>query len=138
MRSPNHRARQALLVIPAAIAVMPGCAIHSFDQRTGTEHIWGFGHMRMKVAPPNEGLQAVLRGTDVLGLGLGLGDRESYLILGWHRSERLDILEQDAAIRLERPTSDFVTFRVGSKFPQELFETKAPAVAGSEEQGSSP
>ena len=38
-----------------------GCAVHYFDEATGTEHNWGFGHLKIKVAPPDEGLRALVR-----------------------------------------------------------------------------
>ncbi len=31
-----------------------GCAVHYYDQATGTEHLWGFGHLKMAVHPSNE------------------------------------------------------------------------------------
>jgi len=94
-----------------------GCAVHYFDQKTGTEHIWGFGHMKMKVAPEEEGLQAVVHGTDVLGVSMGSANQQAYLTLGWHRLQRLDIVTESTAVRLEWPNSDFVNIRVGSSFP---------------------
>ena len=94
-----------------------GCALHHFDPATGTEHVWGFGHLKMKVAPPSEGLQAIVRGTDVLGASLGRADGQNYLTVGWHRTQRLDIVEESVAVRVEWPSSDFVSIRVGSRFP---------------------
>jgi hypothetical protein len=94
-----------------------GCAIHYFDTKTGTEHIWGFGHMKMKAAPKEEGLQAIVRGTDVLGLSMGSADNQAYLTLGWHNIQRIDIVAESTAVRLEWPNSDFVNVRIGSEFP---------------------
>ena len=94
-----------------------GCAVHYFDKNTGTEHLWGFGHMKMKVAPEEESLQAIVRGTDVIGLSTGSADKQAYLTLGWHRLQRLDIVTESTAVRLEWPNSDFVNIRVGSSFP---------------------
>lgn len=94
-----------------------GCAIHYFDPETGTEHLWGIGHMRMKAAAPNEGLKALVRGTETMGVGLGSIDGQGYLTLGWQRRQRLDILDENTAIRLEWPDSDFFSVRVGSEFP---------------------
>jgi hypothetical protein len=94
-----------------------GCALHHYDEATGTEHIWGFGHMKMKVAPSNEGLQAIVHGTDVLGLSLGIGGQQNYLTAGWHRTQLLDVVAESTAIRYEWPDSDFANVRIGSKFP---------------------
>ncbi len=122
--------------VVAAIAVAwlcSGCAVHWYDQETGTEHIFGFGHMKMKVAPPNEGLQAIVRGTDVLGASVGSADNQAYLTLGWHRCQRLDAIAENTAIRMEWPNSNFASVRVGSEFPgvaphvQGTPDTPAPA-----------
>ena len=94
-----------------------GCALHHYDETTGTEHIWGFGHMKMRVAPCNEGLRAVVRGTDVFGASLGIGKRESYLTAGWHRTQRLDVIDKNTKVRFEWPSSDFRYVRIGSEFP---------------------
>jgi hypothetical protein len=99
------------------ILVASGCAIHHYDQTTGTEHIWGFGHMKMKIAPPSEGLQAVVRGTDVLGISFGQDDRQTYLTAGWHRTQRLQVVAESTAIRYEWPDSNFSNVRIGSNFP---------------------
>jgi hypothetical protein len=94
-----------------------GCAVHYFDASTGTEHVWGIGHLKMKAAPPAEGVQAVVRGSDVFGLSVGRTDRQFHLTLGWNRLQRLDVVDDDVALRLEWPTSDFASVRVGSAFP---------------------
>ena len=96
-----------------------GCALHHYDKATGTEHIWGFGHMKMKFVPDEEGLQTVVRGTDVLGISAGRVEKQAYLTAGWHRIQRLDIVTQSTAFRLEWPNSDFAQIRVGSEFPYE-------------------
>ncbi len=96
-----------------------GCALHHYDEATGTEHIWGFGHMKMKVAACNEGLQAIVHGTDVFGLSLGIGEQQNYLTAGWHRTQRLDVVAESTTIRYEWPDSDFANVRVGSKFPSQ-------------------
>ncbi|MGH7773247.1 MAG: hypothetical protein ACREQA_13555 [Candidatus Binatia bacterium] len=31
--------------------VLAGCAVHYLDPDTGAEHVWGFGHLVMKVQP---------------------------------------------------------------------------------------
>ena len=107
----------SVVILVVLAGFISGCAVHYFDKKTGTEHIWGFGHMKMKVAPEEEGLQAIVRGTDVLGLSTGSADKQAYLTLGWHRIQRLDIVTESTAVRLEGPNSDFVNLRVGSKFP---------------------
>lgn len=36
-----------------SMAMLPACscAVHYFDPHTGTEHLWGVGHLKMKVTP---------------------------------------------------------------------------------------
>ncbi|MCP4263315.1 MAG: hypothetical protein GY774_38280 [Planctomycetes bacterium] len=106
-----------IIICAVFILVASGCAIHHYDNKTGTEHIWGFGHMKMKITPPSEGLQAVVRGTDVLGLSFGQADQQAYLTAGWHRTQRLDVIAESTAIRYEWPDSDFSNVRIGSNFP---------------------
>lgn len=97
-----------------------GCALHYYEEESGVEHIWGIGHMKMKAAKPNEGLQAVVHGTNVLGFSLGKADKHGYLTLGWQRLEFIDILKESTSIRLEWPDNSFVNLRVGSEFPLEI------------------
>jgi hypothetical protein len=106
-----------MMLFVVLMLAVPGCALHHYDKATGTEHIWGLGYMKMKVAPPREGLQAVVRGTDVFGLSLGIGEQQNYLTAGWHRTQRLDVVAESTAIRYEWPDSDFAKVRIGSKFP---------------------
>ena len=80
-----------LMLCGRAIA---GCAIHYFDPTTGTEHLWGFGHMRMKVGAPNEGLQALVRETQTIGLAVGSLEAQSYLSLGIQRKRRTGVLRK--------------------------------------------
>jgi hypothetical protein len=111
---------QTIVVLGFILLTTIGCAIHYYDPKTGAEHIWGFGHLKMKAAPENEGLHAVVRGTDVLGVSLGSAEKQAYLTVGWHRVQRLDIAAESTAIRLEWPTSDFVDVRIGSRFPAQI------------------
>ncbi len=122
---------RAVLVCAWLALPLSGCAIHYFDPKTGTEHLWGFGHMKMKIGLPNEGLQAVVRGTDVLGISVGSTDRQSYLTAGWHHLQRLDVVTESTAVRFEWPNSDFACVRVGSEFPPE-FLTSSLACTGAQ------
>lgn len=99
------------------IVCLSGCAVHYYSKRTNTEHVWGFGHLKMRTGEPNEGLQAIVHGTDVIGLSLGKAYRHSYATLGWERLEFIDVRQADVAFRLERPGGGFVNVRLGSKFP---------------------
>lgn len=101
-----------------AAATLSGCAFHYRDAKSGTEHIWGIGHMKLKVAAPNEGLQAVVHGTDVFGFSVGKAGQHAYLTTGWHRLEFIEVVNDSATIRIERPAGrSFDAVRIGSQFP---------------------
>ena len=101
------------------------CAIHHYDQETGVEHLWGIGHMYMRVIPPAEGLQAVVRGVDTVGLAAGTGAGNDYLLAGWQSVQRVDVVNENTSVRLEYPSTSLFSIRVGSSFP--LMERKSPA-----------
>jgi hypothetical protein len=107
------------VLVVMMVCLTAGCAVHYFDAATGTEHIWGVGHMKMKAASPAEGLRAVVRGTDLVGVSVGRTDRQFHVTLGWNRLQRLDVLAEDVSLLLEWPSSDFVSVRVGTRFPLE-------------------
>ena len=105
------------LILIMNAALLESCAVHYYDSDTQTEHIWGFGHMKMKYLQANEGLQAVVHGTDVIGASIGKADKHGYFTLGWQRLQFIDIVQENTAVRLEWPTSDFASVRIGSRFP---------------------
>jgi hypothetical protein len=35
--------------------VCSGCAVHYYSASTGTEHLWGFGHLKMRAVPQRGG-----------------------------------------------------------------------------------
>jgi hypothetical protein len=113
-----------VIVLVIFSGFVSGCAIHYYDPETEAEHIWGIGHMKMKAAQPSEGLQAVVHGTDVLGVSIGKANKQGYFTVGWQRVEAIDVLKESTSIRLEWPNSDFVNVRVGSKFPLESTSSK--------------
>ena len=96
-----------------------GCAIQYFDPETGTEHLWGFGHMRMKVGQADEGVRAVVTGTDTLGLSAGSVASERRITLGWERLSQVRVLDSDTSVRLEWPSADVFSIRLGSAFPMD-------------------
>ena len=105
------------LVLLLASWFVTGCALHYYDTETGTEHIWGIGHMKMKATKPDEGLQAVIHGTDIVGVSLGKADKHGYFTVGWNRLQYIDVLKESTSIRLEWPDNSFFNVRVGSEFP---------------------
>src|SRR5262249_44429279 len=109
-----------MMFILAHIALLNGCAIHYFNPETGAEHLWGIGHLRMKVGEAKEGVRAVVAGTDTLGMAAGSAASDRYIALGWQRLSRLQVVGENTAVLLEWPTSDLFSVRVGSELPPEL------------------
>jgi hypothetical protein len=107
----------SLLLALAASLPLAGCAVHWYDEATGTEHILGFGHLKMKIAEPAEGVRAVVTGTETLGLALRADEQEGYFLIGWQKLSRLRAIDENTQIRFEWPTSDIFNVRVGSEFP---------------------
>ncbi len=93
-----------------------GCALHYYDKRTGTEHVWGIGHMRMKAAPVAEDIDSVVTGTSIAGVSLGAGREDYYLTAGWDYRRRI-VLGTNAAFALEWPNADFFNVYASDKPP---------------------
>ena len=115
-RFPLRKADVTHAVTLAFLLPLTGCAIRYYDKQSGTEHLWGFGHMKMKVAPPDEGVQAVVKGTSSLGLDIGAGQDDYRIAAGWY-SRRQIIVSSNAAVRFEWPNGDFFKVRVGTLPP---------------------
>lgn len=103
---------RALLACLAPLAAA-GCAIHRYDARTGTEHVWGFGHLSMRVQPVTEGRQAVITGRSVAGLGIAAGRDTWGLSLGWDQVTRVNAWDDSVAVRVDWPTNSLADVRVG-------------------------
>lgn len=104
------------LALLCGLFFISGCALHYYDKKSGTEHLWGLGHMKMKAAPPNEGVQAVVKGTEMLGFHIGAGQEEYHIGLGWDYRRRI-VISSNATVRLEWPNGDFFNVRVGTAPP---------------------
>jgi len=108
--------QRTFLALCFALPPLCGCAMHYYDKATGTEHLWGFGHLKMKSAPPNEGVQAVVKGTETLGFSLGAGQEDYHIGLGWDYRRRI-VVGSNASVRLEWPNGNFFNVRVGTVPP---------------------
>lgn len=97
--------------------IVGGCAIQYYDRATQTEHLWGLGHMKMRVALPDEGVKAIVKSTEVVGVSVAVGSDESHILLGWNRFTRLNVTSESTSIRLLWPSSDLFSVRVGSRPP---------------------
>jgi hypothetical protein len=108
----------------AFVLLLNGCAVHHFDPKTGTEHLWGFGHLKMKTAP-QESSRPVITGTRLLGVSVR-GGRDNYGIsAGWESNSRIT-MPASGTLVLQYPTNaaplpremrDFFTIRVGTNLP---------------------
>ncbi|MBL8764660.1 MAG: hypothetical protein JNM07_10370 [Phycisphaerae bacterium] len=106
-----------------------GCAVHYFDSETQTEHVWGFTHVRMRATPAEEGVRATLTEVGVLGIGVGITPRQSYVSAGWNQVRFLEVRD-DTTVRLEWPRSDFFSVRVGALPPWRAGEGAAGGADG--------
>jgi len=96
-----------------AASLLSGCALHYYDKATGTDHLWGIGHLSMQAQTTPNGQVALIRGLETFGLATGIGQDDSYFQTGWSRRQRLDLLQPDASIRIKKLSADFTTFKIG-------------------------
>jgi hypothetical protein len=106
------------------IGSLSGCAIHYYDETTGVEHLIGFGHMKMRVQEPNEGVRAVATETRTLGAAAGTTREGAQFSLGSHRSTRVSAVDENTSVTLARPRNGFINTRVGSLPPWLSVEDK--------------
>jgi len=111
-----------MLRLPALLIVLfawtaSGCAVVYYDRETGTQHLYGVGHLAIRVAPPAEGVQAVVTEVETLGIGAGSVAQGGYVTLGWQQSQTLSVIEENTSVRLEWPTDKPMDVRVGVGFP---------------------
>ena len=100
--------------------LLSSCAVYYRDRDSGAEHIWGFGHLSMKVVPPTEGKQAIIQRTTLTGIAVGLDNGSFGLSVGWDQREHILIYDENTAITIQRPpTNDFFYFKIGT-YPPDL------------------
>ena len=112
----NHILR--FIVLFVFYIVLNGCALHYYDKKTGAEHIYGFGHMVMKVAPQSDEHKTVVLGTDLLGFGFGQNRNGGFLSFGWNSQRRIEIFNDNTTVNLIWPDSSFLNTRIGPASPQ--------------------
>lgn len=110
------------LAVITALNGLSGCALHYYDKKTGAEHIFGFGHMVMKASAPENGHQAIVTGTDIVGLGLGKSREGGYLSLGWDNRRWIEIIDKNTTVDLVWPNGNFLNTRVGASWPQNTMQ----------------
>lgn len=106
-----------LLLLLLAIVVFEGCAVQYYDPATQTDHLWGVGHFKMKVAPANEGVQATVKGATVVGASVKIAPDDTHMVVGYDQTSQMAVASEGASVRLEWPTNDLFSVRVGSKPP---------------------
>ena len=97
-----------------------GCAIRYHDAKTGTEHVWGLAHVKMRVAPVHGApAPALATQTETFGLALLFGgdaSSDSGLGLGWDRRTRV-LVPDDSSLLLEWPSASLFDVRIGAQPP---------------------
>jgi hypothetical protein len=109
------------LALPAVLIwgflACQSCAVHYFDPATGTEHIWGIGHLAVKHGSPTEGVKAVGRRTDTVGVLIGQLDKEAHFGVGWNARQEIEVVDENVQLKLDWPSGSFYDIRVGSWVP---------------------
>ena len=128
-RSRSWGLRYIGLLGALALLGTSGCSFHYYDKESGTEHLWGFGHLKMRAAPRHSdhppftnAVMAYATGTQTLGLSLGAGEDYAGVGAGWTSRSRLTIKAEDSSfyliwptncLRLPRELKSFFNVRVG-------------------------
>lgn len=107
-----------LLLVPV-YAVSTGCSVHYYDDKTGTEHLWGIGHMKMKIvnASDKTKTQAVLVGLKTVGLRLDLAPTTSGLSLGFDDTRSAIILDSATPLKIQTDSGEPFTLQLGTPPP---------------------
>lgn len=126
---------RALIALPLLLA-QPGCALHYYNPDTGVEHLIGFGHMKMRVSEPNEGVRAVVTETQTLGVSAGTTEEGALLAAGYNRTSRLRAIDENTSVTIERPHSGFMNTRVGSLPPWLSDDEKVKLLEAAKEKGA--
>ena len=126
-----------LILFLVIIAATNGCAFHYYNKETGTEHLFGFGHFRMK-GPPKTGASPVVAGSQMLGLNLRAGRDDYGLGVGFDSQSRITMPTNGGTLLLQWPTNfpglpremrDLFNVRVGTNLPPEWEPTIDAAAA---------
>lgn len=118
------------------LMALSGCAVHYYSKATGTEHLWGFGHLKMRSIPESgeqprstNSVAAFVTGTSILGLSLGAGEEFAGIAAGWDSRSRIVIKQRNSSFCLLWPTNstplpfgirNVFSVRIGTNLPPEL------------------
>jgi hypothetical protein len=115
------------LVLNCGLLLFPGCGVHHYDAETGIEHLWGFGHLRMKAPAMADG--PVVAGTDMIGLNVSAGSEQYGVGIGLDSRSRVTVPSDGKMLSLEWPTNvsrfpramrDLFIARIGEDVPPAL------------------
>ena len=125
-----------LAILMSTITLSCGCAIRYYDRNSGTEHLWGFGHLKMRAVPQKDDTPpftndpvAYVTEVRTLGLSFGLGEDFRGIAAGWDTHSRVVIKPEGATFYLMWPENtahlpwgkkDLFSVRIGTNFPEEL------------------
>ena len=104
----------SILLCLCATALCAGCALHYYDKTSGTEHLWGFGHTKMKAEPSTNNVRAIVKGTQLFGVNIGAGQQDYYFSAGWDNRRQITVMD-NASVSLDWPGNSFFNVRVGSE-----------------------
>lgn len=96
-----------------------GCAVQYVDEETGTRHLFGFGHMKIRVSDASEGVRSVATGVETLGISTTFGSEYNQFALGYNNFFNLKVAD-DSAVRLDWPDDDPFHIHVGTIPPWEV------------------
>lgn len=117
-----------ILALEISIFIIIGLLLSScvrYYDDSGAEHIWGFGHLVLKVATPAKEKQAIMQRSTITGIAVGLDNGSFGLSLGWDQRERILIYDENTAISIQRhPSNDFLRFDIGT-YPPNLDRSSA-------------
>ena len=116
-------------LIPAASA----CAFYYVDSH-GATHVYGVGHLAMKALAPQEETKAVLEEMTLYGVAAGVREGQPSLSVGFENLQRMVIVDEDTAVRIDWPDASFFGIRVGSNPVRPLDESDGSGVEGGDEE----
>jgi hypothetical protein len=101
--NPDHNRRRAITLLAILAVAQTGCAVHYENRRTGVEHLWGLGQLRVAVEPVGNNFAQVTTGCRIPGLAIEVGPQQFGFSFGYTKAERLILVpeEQVAAVRTE-------------------------------------
>jgi hypothetical protein len=105
-----------LITILVFSFILEGCSLHYYDPETKAEHMFGLGHMVMKVQEAGANRVATVQGKSSLGLSTGMDEDGGQFSAGWSSNRTIHILQTDTAIELIWPTNDLLNVRIGEPF----------------------